>query len=281
MPDTLPQDGLSLVPLLEGNTKGWPDRMIFTHQNQLGDTRMTPGSVRTQQYRLVDRGEGYELYDMVADPGQKTDIADQYPDVTKRLSAAYEAWYRDVTSRGTDAPLLPVGHPEGEIVALQAEDSKFEGGLQFRRKQGWAHDSVLNWGSRDDCVVWNIDVLQSGRYEISLLIGCGVADVGDRVRIEAGGQSIEAQVSEAHDPVPTISRAHDRAAVWTSGPVPTMTWIPLAFEPIRLEQGPAQLVVRGMDLSTNSRLNSRRHACGVLRNPDSQTGKSTIYLMRI
>ena len=253
MPETLPQDGLSLVPLLEGNTKGWPDRMIFTHQNQLGDTRMTPGSMRTQQYRLVNRGEGYELYDMVADPGQKTDVADQRPGVTKRLAAAYEAWYRDVTSRGTDAPLLPVGYSKTEELALQAEDSKLRGGLKFRRKQGWAHDSVLNWGSRDDRVVWNIDVLQSGRYEVSLMIGCGAADVGTRVRIEAGGQSVEAQVSKAHDPMPTRQRAHDRAAVWTAGPVPTMTWIPLAFEPMYLEKGPAQLVIRGMDLSTNSR----------------------------
>ena len=71
----LPLDGRSLVPLLKGETENWPDRMIFTHQNQFGETRMTPGSVRTQQYRLVNRGDGYELYDMLADPGQKSDIA--------------------------------------------------------------------------------------------------------------------------------------------------------------------------------------------------------------
>jgi hypothetical protein len=39
----LPQDGRSLVPLLDGNTEGWPDRMIFSHQNRFGETRMTPG----------------------------------------------------------------------------------------------------------------------------------------------------------------------------------------------------------------------------------------------
>ncbi len=46
MPETLPQDGRCLVPLLDGNTEGWPDRMIFSHQNRFGETRMTPGSVR-------------------------------------------------------------------------------------------------------------------------------------------------------------------------------------------------------------------------------------------
>ena len=189
---------------------------------------------------------------MDADPGQKMDIAEQHPGLTKHLASAYEAWYRDVTSRGTDAPPLPIGHPETEVVALQAEDSKLHGGLKFRRKQGWAHDSVLNWGSSDDRVTWNIDVLQSGRYEIALLIGCGAADVGNRVRIDAGGRSIEAEIRKVHDPMPARQRAHDLEAIWTSGPVPTMTWISLAFEPLRLEKGPARLVVRGMDFSTES-----------------------------
>ncbi len=49
--------------------------MIFAHQNRFGETCMTPGSVRTQQYRLVDRDDTYELYDMIADPSQERDIA--------------------------------------------------------------------------------------------------------------------------------------------------------------------------------------------------------------
>ena len=52
---------------------------------------MTPGSVRTQQYRLVNRDDAYELYDMIVDPGQQQDIADRHPDITKRLASAYEA----------------------------------------------------------------------------------------------------------------------------------------------------------------------------------------------
>ncbi len=253
MPETLPQDGRSLVPLLQERTTDWPERMIFTHQNRFGETQLTPGSVRTQQYRLVNRGDGYELYDMVADPGQQTDIADQHPNMTRRLAAAYETWYRDVTAHGTDAPLLPVGHSQTGTVALQAEDSRLRGGLEFRRKQGWAHDSVLNWRSSDDRVSWNIDVLQSGHYEIKLLIGCGEADVGSRVHIEVGGKVVEGEIQLAHDPMPRRERAQNRSVVWTSGPVPTMTWIPLVFDLIPLEKGPARLVVYGTNLPMESR----------------------------
>ena len=248
MPKTLPQDGRSLVPLLDGETENWPDRMIFTHQNRLGSTQMTPGSVRTQQYRLVNRDKKYELYDMIADPGQKVDIADRRPVVTQRLASAYEAWYRDVISRGVDAPPLPVGHEATDVVALQAEDAKLHGGLKFRRHAGWAHDSILNWESNDDSAVWHLDVLQSGRYEITLMYGCMLQGVGTKVRIRSGDQQAEATIQHAHDPLPEHKKAKDRSAVWTSGPVPVMSWFPLKFTQIKLKKGPAQLVVRAADL---------------------------------
>ena len=248
MPQTLPQDGRSLAPLLHGNTENWPDRMIFTHQNRLGETHMTPGSVRTQQYRLVNRGKGYELYDMAADPGQKHDVSKQHPDVTKRLASAYEVWYRDVTSCGVEPPHLPVGHDAADAVALQAEDAKLHGNLKFRRKQGWAHDSILNWQSPDDATAWNIDVLRPGRYEITLMIGAAPKAVGTTIRINAEDQQTESTIRQAHDPMPPEEDTHDRTLVWTSGPVPTMTWIPLTFKPIKLTEGQTQLTVQAVDL---------------------------------
>ncbi len=248
MPKTLPQDGRSLVPLLHGETENWPDRMIFAHQNRFGETQMTPGSVRTQQYRLVNRDDAYELYDMIVDPGQQQDIADRHPEVTERLASAYEAWYRDVTSRGVAPPPLPVGYAATDTVALQAEDSRIFGGLKFRGKHGWAHDSVLNWRSSDDSVVWSLDVLHSGRYEITLMYGCQPKDVGASIRIEVDNQHAEATIEHGHDPIPAERKSQDRTPVWTSGPVSTMSWAPLKLGPIDLRQGQSRLVVRAMDL---------------------------------
>ncbi len=248
MPRTLPLDGRSLAALLTGQTEKWPDRMIFAHQNRYGETHKTPGSVRTQQYRLVNRGDGSELYDMPADPGQKQDVSDSHPEVTERLAAAYEAWYRDVTSAGLAPPPLPVGYEATDVVALQAEDSQLHGRLKFRRGRGWAHDSALNWKSNDDSLAWGLDVLRPGRYEVTLMIGCRQEDVGAKVRIEVGDQHMEAALRHAHDPMPVERKARNRNRVWTSGPVPTMTWVPLVFEPIMLDKGIARLVVRAVDL---------------------------------
>jgi arylsulfatase A len=218
--------------------------MLFTHQNRFGETRMTPGSVRTQQYRLVNRDSTYELYDMLKDPRQKTDIAAQHPAVTSRLASAYETWYLDVTARGTDAPPLPVGYTLSNPTVLQAEDAHLHGGLQFRRKQGWAHDSILNWRTDEDKVTWNIDVLQPGRYEIMLMIGAGASDVGTEVQIEVNGRRTQTEIHMAHDPMPIQDRAHKRSTVWTEGPVPMITWIPLDFEPVTMKRGRTDMVVR-------------------------------------
>ncbi|MCB1123151.1 MAG: arylsulfatase, partial [Verrucomicrobiae bacterium] len=143
----LPLDGMSLMPLLNGTADSWPDRMIFTHQNRFGDTLMTPGGLRTQRYRLVNRDDRYELYDMIEDPEQKIDIANRLPDLKNRLAKSYENWYQEVTLLGVTPPPLPVGYPTDMTTALQAEDAQIKGKLKFRRQQGWAHDSVLNWSS--------------------------------------------------------------------------------------------------------------------------------------
>ncbi len=254
MPKTLPQDGRSLVPLLQGHEDSWPDRMLFGHQNRFGETHMTPGSVRTQRYRLVNRGRGYELYDMLADPGQKQDVAARHPELTAQLALAYEAWYREVTATGVKPPPLPVGFERADTTALQAEDARLHGGLRFRRGKGWAHDSILDWKANGDRVVWNMDVLRPGRYEITLMYGCGAQDVGTKIAIDVDGQHAESTIRQTHDPLPADLLARDRTHVWTTGPVPTMTWIPLGFPPLELSSGRASLEVRAVNLPPDAAL---------------------------
>ncbi len=247
-PETLPQDGRSLVPLLNGDEAGWPGRMIFAHQNRFGETLMTPGSVRTERYRLVNRGNEYELFDMIEDPAQKRDVAGEHPDIAGRLTTAYENWYQDVTSGGFGPQPAPVGHPGKDAVAVQAEDSKLHGRLKFARGQGWAHDSVVNWRSTGDYVVWDLDVLRAGQYEVTLRYSVPEPDAGATIQIDLDGQKREATVDRAHDPKPPSADARNRGAVRTSGPVWVQTWAPLAFPPVDLTTGPTKLVVRASQI---------------------------------
>jgi hypothetical protein len=59
--------------------------------------------VRTNQYHLVcDNAKGekrWQLFDVQADPGEKTDIAAAHPDTVKQLEAAYDKWWQEVLPR--------------------------------------------------------------------------------------------------------------------------------------------------------------------------------------
>ena len=68
-------DGRSLKGLLSGKQTNWPDRTIV---------ESFKGAVMTQRWRLV----GEELYDIAADPGQRTDVAPKHPQVVARLRQA-------------------------------------------------------------------------------------------------------------------------------------------------------------------------------------------------
>ncbi|MBI3876975.1 MAG: arylsulfatase [Verrucomicrobia bacterium] len=151
-------DGRSLRPLLEGNAKDWPERMLFT-QNVRGNQSVspTPGAVRSQQFRAVNEGKGWELFDMAADPGQKTNIAKEQPETLKRMSAAYDEWFRDVTHAGFAKQPTEIGHAEENPVRLLAPSAALDGGVSFFGKNGFANDWVTGWSSTGASVSWEID----------------------------------------------------------------------------------------------------------------------------
>ncbi|TWT39478.1 arylsulfatase [Blastopirellula retiformator] len=90
-------EGRSLLPLVENAEADWKDRYLFTHQGRW-PTGAEPNkyqwekfAVRNQKYRLV--GEN-QLFDMEADPGQKTNVIDGHPDVAAAMKTAYDAWWK-------------------------------------------------------------------------------------------------------------------------------------------------------------------------------------------
>jgi arylsulfatase A-like enzyme len=238
-----PLDGTSVIPLLFGGGEGWPERRLFTHQARNGSVFEAPGSIRTQQYRMVHTDQGNELYDMLSDPGQQTDIAAQHPDLVRDLAAAYDAWFADATKDGFDRIPIPVGYPQAPRIELPAPEAYFEGRVGFKGKIGWANDWLTGWSSPTDRVWWHLDVVKDGRYEITLRYVCPEANVGSRIQVEVGGETLEAALSEPHDPAPILSP--DRVP---RGEVYEKEWAPLKLGTVRLKQGEATLTVRATSI---------------------------------
>ncbi len=108
-------EGRSLLGLVADPQAEWPDRYLFTHRGRW-PTGADPDdyqyedrffAVRGPQYRLVGRDK---LYDMIADPGQTTNVVDRHPEVVRVMLEAYDAWWTETRPLmvNESAPMSPV-----------------------------------------------------------------------------------------------------------------------------------------------------------------------------
>ena len=105
-------DGKSLVPLLKDPDSAWEERTFFYHKGRWGNPaskhekhRKNPGAdnnkfrtfaVRDAQWRLTvsqDVDRGVMLCDMQKDPGEKTDVSKQHPEVVSQMLKVYGEWW--------------------------------------------------------------------------------------------------------------------------------------------------------------------------------------------
>lgn len=204
-----PLDGKDLTPLLTKQAGDWPSRKIFS-------TWAGRISVRTPQYRLDDRGE---LFDMQADPEQKTPITKSKPEVANELKAAVAAWRQemfgsapaDVAGKGkgrkaaalrpnaVDPRPIPVGYREFPITMLPARDGEPQGSV--RRSSAAPNSSYfVHWTSTEDRMTWLIDVHTPGRYEVTIDYTCPIADAGSLVELAHGKNRLSGRVTPGWDP---------------------------------------------------------------------------------
>ena len=62
----------------------------------MDDYKYAGCSVRTPRWHLVSPGKGqrkWELYDVIADPGETTDVLEKHSEVVKKLDGEYDAWW--------------------------------------------------------------------------------------------------------------------------------------------------------------------------------------------
>ena len=98
LPEKVKLDGKSLVPLMKDPKAPWPDRYVFTHvgrwaKGKAADSKYAQCCIRSQRFALVNNTE---LYDIPADPGETTNVADKHPDVVAAMSKAYDQWWSEV-----------------------------------------------------------------------------------------------------------------------------------------------------------------------------------------
>lgn len=198
-------DGESIVPLLRGQTKDWPERVAIVDRQANRLVKDAPFVAMRGQWRLVNR----ELYDIAQDPGQARNVALQHPEVVRRLRADYDAWWRDVAAAG-DAPApFVVGAPEENPTELTARDwHPTDGQVPWRQE-------TLGEDGRFDNGCWYIELARAGRYEIRLArfpaeSGRAMQSVRARLAIDAQEWSAGLQPEETAAPF-TVTLAAGRS----------------------------------------------------------------------
>jgi arylsulfatase len=150
-------DGVSLARLLRGEVEKLADRMLVVQFSRMNEPRPQKGdaAVLWQRWRLV---QDRELYDLAADPEQKTNVIDKRPDVAARMRQHYERWWAEVAPNVNDHEAIVIGSDAENPLLLSPadwEDSFLDQGAQVRaglRRNG----------------AWNVEIAKAGNYEITL-----------------------------------------------------------------------------------------------------------------
>ena len=153
-------DGVSLAGLLRGECDHLEDRMKVVQygQTENKERRFTGkgnAAVLWDRLRLVDYEELYNLDD---DPGQKNNIANQYPDVVEQMQAHYDGWWSELGENFERYYPISIGTDIENPTRLSSCD--------------WLRVYCDNPGGVRGCVmdsgIWQLAVSQDGAYEITL-----------------------------------------------------------------------------------------------------------------
>ena len=152
-------DGRSLTPLIYDHPTPWVDRAIITDSQRVVDPiKWKDSATMTQRWRLIN---GKELYDIVTDPSQTTDVAAKHPKVVAALRADYDKWWASISPSFVKEERLVIGHAESNPVVLNAHDwittAPVSPWNQGHIRRGYAIDGY-----------WAVTVAEAGVYDVEL-----------------------------------------------------------------------------------------------------------------
>ncbi|WP_193213994.1 arylsulfatase [Luteolibacter marinus] len=190
-------DGADLAKALLGEDAFPQGRTFFTQVGRwpgdaaAGRFKGQNFSVRDGRWRLV----GLELFDMVSDPGQKTDLFRSEPKQAQRLLTEYGRWWNRVFPVVREPVRYRVGSDDQAVVRLTAHDWWPSKEAESRGAESLVtHDAIRKFlkarqvaGTRNPLPAtsghWKIDVVQEGNYELSFSLVPPEAEAAERTAI--------------------------------------------------------------------------------------------------
>jgi arylsulfatase A-like enzyme len=160
-------DGVNLLPFISGSQKGVPHETLLWMHNDLG-------AVRRGKWKLVVSrwNPKVALYDLEADIGETTNVADQHVELTETLHKAWQEWSREMPPRANQPPVTVNGSLSG---LLKAKEIRPPDGKPF---SAWC---VVDAQGREHLVFYRLLKDKMSYQEIAALEGRQVVVEGQRV----------------------------------------------------------------------------------------------------
>ena len=226
-------DGISFKNNLIADIEEIDDRLIYNYwRGKL--------SVRNQRFRL-DRDN--ELFDISVDRGQANAIGSQYPKIKEALVLAKKDYVNTVVRELPEVDLrtFPLGHPDEKITQIPARDGTGHGNI-IRSNRFPNCSFYTNWIDVNDSITWDVEVLESGDFEVMLYYTCPDGDEGSTIELSIGKEAIQTKIIASFDS-PLSGMEHDRIVRMESY---VKEFRPLSMGIIHLEKGPSQLKLKAL-----------------------------------
>ncbi|MGI9240375.1 MAG: sulfatase-like hydrolase/transferase [Verrucomicrobiales bacterium] len=116
VPDQKPLDGISLRGVIEDTATARAEPIGFQYSNSR--------SWVNQQYKLISKNNGatFELYDLLADAAEQSNIAAANPEIVARMTREYQTW-----AAAVDADIAYVPPSDDPTVVLSTEQNPILG----------------------------------------------------------------------------------------------------------------------------------------------------------
>jgi arylsulfatase A len=195
------------------------------------------GVIREGDWKLIEQYEdgSLELYDLVKDPSETTDLAAAEPARVAALRGKLEAWRRSVGAEPTKAnpnfsraawedcfvktdvtklqslptseamrPLLadwrkamndPATEGPNALIFLEARDAQVKA-VKMKYEEPPQKDTLGFWVNAADTASWTFQAPKAGTYRVTVLQGCGKGNGGSVVALDTKQGSCEFTVEE-------------------------------------------------------------------------------------
>ena len=199
LPADLVLDGQSLASLMKAGKGAAHHPYVYHTWDRYFPNPDRRWGISDQRWKLLAQfgksarpsPNGWRLFDLENDPGEKKNLAKKHPEIVKRLRAEFVRWFEDVTDGVTYAPVrIPVGDPSENPVEIEPSWANWEGEHIHYTFHGYDWDTIDGWKAPGEKATWRLDVLTPGRYTVRLSYGCRPLDAGGKLRLSSGNSQL-------------------------------------------------------------------------------------------